>query len=351
MNLSVLGFNAYWENFCNEHQISIQFLARIGAVHADGPTLLTAKGHSLRAHPPGEPCAVGDWVVWAPIAGDRQRVAVARILDRRTRMARKAAGRTSEHQVLAANIDTVLIVSTLDVELKPARLERYLAMVWESGAKPVFVLTKLDACPDPEPYLEAVAGVAFSLPVFPVSALTGQGIDELAAQIGEGVTAVLVGSSGVGKSTLVNCLLGSERQRTGGVREHDRRGRHTTTHRELIPLGSGGVLIDTPGLRELQLQGESEALDKAFSDIEEFALSCRFRDCGHQGEPGCAVEAAVVEGSLARRRLLNYHKLQREISHQADREKAGSRRQRKKDRALHRMYKEAQSIKRKQRGY
>jgi len=213
---------------------------------------------------------------------------------------------------VAANVDTLFLVSGLDGDFNPRRIERYLTAAWDSGARPVVILNKLDRCAEPDRCLLEAEAVARGVPVHRVSAKTGEGCEALLQYLKPGETVSLLGSSGVGKSTLINRLLGREAQRTGDVREGDDRGRHTTTHRELLPLPAGGLLIDTPGLREVQLWEGDQGIESTFGDVEELAEGCRFSDCRHLGEPGCAVEEAVARGDLARERLESYHKLQRE---------------------------------------
>jgi ribosome biogenesis GTPase len=249
--------------------------------------------------------AVGDWVG----LGDGL---VRDVLPRRSALVRKSAGLTSESQTLAANVDVAFVVSSLGPELEPRRIERYLVTIWESGAAPEIVLTKADRMDDPWQLVAEVEAVALGVPVHVVSAVTGQGVDALRARIGEGVSAVLVGSSGVGKSTLVNRWVGRELMAVKETRADDDEGRHTTTHRELILLPGGGIVIDTPGIRELQLW-DGGGLDEAFADVEELAAECRFNDCSHNTEPGCAVKAALASGELSRERHASWLKLQREL--------------------------------------
>jgi ribosome biogenesis GTPase len=255
--------------------------------------------------------AVGDWVAVRPPTGTG-RALVHAILPRRSKFSRKVSGQKTEEQVVAANIDTIFLVSGLDGDFNPRRIERYLTGAWDSGASPVVVLNKLDRCDDPERCLLETQAVAMGVPVHRVSALTGKNVDELLAYIVPGRTVSLLGSSGVGKSTLINRLLGRDIQKIGEVREGDDRGRHTTTHKELFLAPAGGLLIDTPGLREVQLWEGDQGIESTFGDVEELAESCRFGDCRHQGEPGCAVEAAVASGELPAERLESYRKLQRE---------------------------------------
>jgi ribosome biogenesis GTPase len=249
--------------------------------------------------------AVGDWVG----LGDGL---IRDVLPRRSALVRKSAGLTSESQTLAANVDVAFVVSSLGPELEPRRIERYLVTIWESGAAPEVVLTKADRMDDPWPLVAEVEAVALGVPVHVVSAVTGQGVDALRARIGEGASAVLVGSSGVGKSTLVNRWVGRELMTVKETRADDDEGRHTTTHRELILLPGGGIVIDTPGIRELQLW-DGGGLDEAFADVEELAAECRFNDCSHNTEPGCAVKAALASGELSRERHASWLKLQREL--------------------------------------
>jgi ribosome biogenesis GTPase len=202
-----------------------------------------------------------------------------------------------------------MVVTSLNAEFNPRRLERYLELAIDGGARPVFVLSKVDLCHDPAPFVETACALAPSAPVVAVSAVAGAGLDALRAHVHEGETVVLVGSSGVGKSTLANCLLGEQSFATGAIRAHDDRGRHTTTHRELILLPGGGLLVDTPGLRELEPWSVDEDGPAGFADVEAFAEGCRFRDCSHHGEPGCAVAEALADGRLAEGRLAGFHKL------------------------------------------
>jgi ribosome biogenesis GTPase len=262
--------------------------------------------------------AVGDWVVaHAPEAGagaaaPGDRALITAVLPRTSVFLRKAAGRAADEQVVAANVDSVLIVTALDGDLNPRRLERYLAIAWESGALPAIVLTKADLEEDEAAADAVVADVAMGVPVHRVSSVTGRGLEDLCRRVGGGRTAALLGSSGVGKSTLVNALLGRARQRVADVRA-DGRGRHTTTRRELIPIPGGGFLLDTPGMRAIGLWEAERGLADAFPEIVEVAAGCRYRDCAHDGEPGCAVEEAVAAGSLPSERLDSYRKLAAEL--------------------------------------
>jgi ribosome biogenesis GTPase / thiamine phosphate phosphatase len=258
--------------------------------------------------------AVGDWVAVRPPASPTEPGLIRVVLPRRSKFSRKAAGTRTDEQVVAANVDTVFLMMGLDRDFNPRRIERYLAAGWESGAEPVLVLSKADVAAegDLEDRVREVEEIALGVPVLPVSSRTGQGIAALAPFLRPGRTVSVLGSSGVGKSTLINHLLGREAQRTGAVRESDDRGRHTTTHRALFVTPSGALLLDTPGMRELQLWEADEGLGTVFADIEELAEGCRFNDCAHQGTPGCAVEAAVAAGGLDPGRLESWRKLQKE---------------------------------------
>ncbi len=269
--------------------------------------------HTIReAH---EYPVVGDWVAIAPVPGEAK-ATIHGVLPRRSKFSRKVSGDTTEEQVVAANIDTVFLMTGLDRNFNPRRIERYLLLAWTSGANPVIVLTKADIALDLSKQVQAVQPVAAGVPIHTISAATGAGVDELDPYLVRGRTLALLGSSGVGKSTLINRWLGQERLRTGSVRDKDGRGRHTTTHRELIMLPSGAMVIDTPGMRELQLWDSAEqSIGEAFADIHELAADCRFRDCRHEGEPGCAVKQAVAEGRLLESRFDSYQKVQKELGY------------------------------------
>jgi ribosome biogenesis GTPase / thiamine phosphate phosphatase len=256
--------------------------------------------------------AVGDWVAISRLANEGRAVIEA-VLPRISKFSRKAAGETSEEQIVATNIDTVFLVIGLDHNYNLRRIERYLILAFESGARPVIILSKADLAKDVEACIREVEQVALGTPIHALSAKRGEGIEPLEDYLGVGRTIAFLGSSGVGKSTLINRLLGQERQKTQDVREEDSKGRHTTVHRELIVLPSGGLLIDTPGMRELQLWEAGEGLTDSFADIEELASGCRFSDCSHEREPACAVKAAIAEGALAASRFENYKKIQKEL--------------------------------------
>lgn len=260
----------------------------------------------------GELPAVGDWVAVEVRPGEG-RATLVRVLPRRTALQRKVAGREVAAQVLAANLDVVFVVTALDRDLNLRRIERYLALAWESGAMPVALLSKADLCPDPAAVRAEVERRAPGAVVHAISALGGAGLDAVRRHLPAGATGVFLGSSGAGKSTLLNALLGTPRMPVGAVRAADGRGRHTTTARELVALPGGGVIVDTPGLREITLWDAEDGLARAFEDVTAIAVRCRFRDCRHRGEPGCAVAAEVAAGRLPEERLANHRKLESEL--------------------------------------
>lgn len=253
---------------------------------------------------------VGDWV--AVVDGD-ERANIQHVFERRTALLRRAAGTLDEAQVVAVNVDTFFVVTAVNRDFNVRRLERYVAAVWNSGAEPVIVLNKVDLDEDVAPLVEAIEGAAVGVPVVRASAATGEGLEELRSYVQPGKTVGFIGSSGVGKSSLTNRLLGREVQAVGGLRD-DERGRHTTTARQLVELPSGGLLIDTPGLRELGLLDDIGGIETSFADVAAFAERCRFRDCAHESEPGCGVLAAVASGELPAERLASYRKLLAEIA-------------------------------------
>jgi ribosome biogenesis GTPase / thiamine phosphate phosphatase len=315
--LDELGWDADWASAFEQLGDDNVFPARVAAHHrgsyvawsSDGELRARAAGRLYYENEVGAPLpAVGDWVAIARDHGGP--ATITAILPRRSAFVRKHAGRDSTDQVLAANVEMALLLGGLDDDFSLRRLERYVATAWESGAEPVVVLTKTDVCDDVAGAVLSVESVAIGVPVYPVSNVTAEGLDALAARLEPGRTAVLLGSSGVGKSSLLNSLAGMELMATRALAA-DGTGRHTTTHRELVQLPGGSLVIDTPGLRELQFwEGD---LNAAFEDIEALAAECRFRDCAHLHEPGCAVQAAVDDGRLELDRLRSWRKLQREL--------------------------------------
>jgi ribosome biogenesis GTPase len=278
-----------------------------------------ASGTLLKTASDAERPAAGDWVAVEPRPGETTALVQA-VLPRRTAFIRRFSGPRGGAQVVAANVDVALLVASMNADLNLRRLERYLATTYESGAQPVIVLTKADLVPDPGAVVAEVEAIAFGAPVLAVSARTGQGLEALVPWLAAGRTAVLLGSSGAGKSTLVNALLGQERMATAEIREDDARGRHTTTHRELVLLPGGGLILDTPGMRELGLWDADAGVSATFEDVEALAGQCRFSDCRHASEPGCAVRAAIEAGELPEGRLHAYEKLQAELAYERRRE-------------------------------
>ena len=257
--------------------------------------------------------AVGDWVALKPTPGEAAGTIEA-VLPRKSKFSRKVAGELTEEQIVAANIDTVFLVMGLDGDYNPRRLERYLLLARESGANPVVILNKADVAEHLSDDMDEICGLAVGIPVHAISAKTREGVEIVDSYLGRGKTAALLGSSGVGKSTLVNALVGEEMLETKEVRAHDSRGRHTTRHRHLIMLpGRRGLLIDTPGMRELQLWTQPETARESFEDIDALAAGCHFTDCRHTEEPRCAVKQAVEDGVLAADRLQGFLKLQDEV--------------------------------------
>ena len=325
IDLATLGWDAAWDAAFEEHRAAGLVPGRVTVQHRGAYDVLTDAGE-IRAGLPGrarheaESLAdlpvVGDWVALEP-AADRGAPIVRAVLPRRTKFSRLAAhdpgSDVTREQVVAANVDVVFVVASLADDLKPRLLERYLTLAWESGARPVVLLTKADLEPDPEKVAAEVAEVGGSVPVHAISTRAGLGMDAVRSYLEPGVTAALLGPSGVGKSTLVNALAGEELLATGSLRD-DGSGRHTTTRRQLVILPGGGLIVDNPGMRELQLWVAGEGLEEAFADVTELETQCKFSDCRHEGEPGCAIQEALDEGRLDPERWRSYLDLRRELA-------------------------------------
>jgi len=316
LNLKSLGCGPYFEEafkefpddyhpgrICARYKNSYKILTTNGEVIGT----ISGKMHHRKSYP-----AVGDWVLvsrW----DDGKKATIEEILPRKTKVSRKIPGKGSGEQVLVANVDSIFIVTSLNKDFNLKRIERYLAIVWESGAKPVIILNKADLCGDISEKIKQVETLSGDVPIHVVSALDNSGIDELLSYLEKGRTVALLGSSGVGKSTLINAISEENTLKVQEVRRADDRGRHTTTHRELYMLKNGGMVIDNPGMREIQLVNVNDGLKETFSDIEELGTLCKFKDCKHVTEPKCAVKKAVEEGTIPIARLESYNNLKREM--------------------------------------
>lgn len=319
INLFDLGLSEHYVREASAYGTGL-YPARVSTQHRDIYKVITENGEiqagvsgklSYAASAAADYPVVGDWVL-VDREDDRSGSAIIKhILTRKSCFERKAAGKGYERQVIAANIDTVFICMSLNKDYNLRRAERYLSIAWDSGAVPVFVLTKADMCGDIEVKLAELQSIAFGVDVVVTSSLSADGYDSIIKYLQRGKTIAFIGSSGVGKSTLINKLMGAEVLATREIREDDSHGRHATTHRQLLVLHGGGVVIDTPGMREIQIAGAD--LSKSFADIEEYAQTCYFRDCRHESEPRCAVRKAIEDGLLPLKRFENYKKLQNEM--------------------------------------
>lgn len=323
MTIYKFGFNTFFKDAFSAYVEKEFQMGRVALEHKrmyrvwteNGEVLCEVSGKfSFDASSREDYPAVGDWVVIKE-RGNEQRGTIHAVLPRKSKFSRKAAGLNTEEQIVAANVDTIFLVNSLNEDLNLRRIERYLLLTLESGAAPVIVLTKADLCDNLEEKLAEVDTVAMGVPVITVSVMEEKGIDLLKQFLEQGKTIALLGSSGVGKSTLTNYLLGEEKQKVQDIRISDDKGKHTTTHRELILLPDGAILIDTPGMRELQLWESESGLSESFTDIEQAAQNCRFRDCTHENEPGCAVLRLIDEGSISGARLNSYKKLLKELAY------------------------------------
>lgn len=321
-HLHDLGWTEFFQQHLTEGDFRIparvieEQRAAYRVVCETGELLARAAGHLMHAAVgrSGFP-AVGDWVLIEPRIAEGQ-ATIHAVLPRKSKFSRKVAGQGTEEQIVAANIDTVFLMTSLNADLNLRRIERYLTTIWNSGAQPVVLLAKADLCDDVAAAAAAVAEVAVGVPVHALSSVTGEGVVEIRPYLEPGRTVALLGSSGVGKSTLINRLLGNDVQAVREIRADDSRGRHTTTARRLFLLPDGGMLIDTPGMRELQLwDADSDGLSQAFDDIQLLAEKCRFGDCRHASEPACAVQSAIAKAELSAERFESYLKLRRELSY------------------------------------
>ncbi|MCW8329244.1 ribosome small subunit-dependent GTPase A [Photobacterium sp. SDRW27] len=306
-SLTQLGWRPFFQQQLSLDEFNRLSIARVIEQHRSNVVVMGEQGQvSLTQSPKTERVCVGDWVLF----DESHRL--HRHLDRQSLFLRKAPGSRVATQLIAANIDSVFIVCSLNDDFNLSRIERYLAVAKEAEVEPVIILTKADQCPDPDSKRQQVQALDPFMMVHAINALDNEHLQELAGYCQHGKTLALLGSSGVGKSTLVNGLMGSEVLQTGEIREDDSKGRHTTTFRSLKWLPQGGLLMDTPGMRELQLSDCEQGINETFSEITKLAEQCRFNDCSHTAEPGCAVQAAISDGSLQSRRLHNYQKLMRE---------------------------------------
>lgn len=318
------GWDATWaERFtphtrdgCIPGRVSVEHRGHYGfyGPHGEGVAQVSGRFRHL-ASGRGDFPAVGDWVALRATA-DAGPAVIEAVLPRNNKLSRKNPGDACEEQVLAANLDVLFLVTSLNLDLNPRRIERFLAAAALPGCFPVLVLTKSDLCESPDDVASGLRIRLGGVPVHAVSAVAGEGLEALAAYLKEGKTAAMLGTSGVGKSTLLNRLIGRERQEVRTIREDDDRGRHTTTHRELVPMPSGGLLIDSPGIRELQLWAECSDVDGAFEDVSRLASECPFTDCTHTHEPRCAVRRAIAEGLLEESRYESYLKLRKELDYE-----------------------------------
>ncbi|QIR36533.1 ribosome small subunit-dependent GTPase A [Tolypothrix sp. PCC 7910] len=325
MNLDFLGWSDFFTHSFAPYRQQGFSVARVAIEYRNTYIIYSEQGELVaevtgklrhQATQPQDFPAVGDWVIIQARHSERS-ATIHGILPRKSKFSRKTVGSKTQEQIVAANVDTVFLVCGLDGDFNPRRIERYLILAWESGANPVIVLNKADLYNSLDEYISEVEAVALGVPILALSATTNQGLDALKTYLQPGQTVALLGSSGVGKSTLTNQLKGTSVQAVQSVRRGDDRGRHTTTNRELILLPTGGLIIDTPGMREIQIWAGDESLQGTFADIEILAAECRFRNCLHNNEPDCAVQQALLEGTLDYSRFLNYQKLQKELNYLA----------------------------------
>ncbi|MDP8211034.1 MAG: ribosome small subunit-dependent GTPase A [Candidatus Stygibacter australis] len=338
MKLEEFGWNSYFAESYEDYKEEGLIIARVAREQKNLYGVFTEIGEEqailsdslfMNAFSSIELPAVGDWILCRR-KEDFDKLFIERILPRRSKFSRKGKntyGRnyqkegSSDEQIISANIDTVFLVVSMDRDFNLRKIERYLTLIWDSGSNPVIILNKADQCEDPQWYFTETESVSLGIPVHVVSALKNEGISELEEYLQSGKTVTLIGSSGAGKSSIINCILGEEKQYVSYLREGDKRGRHTTTTREMIIITGGGILIDNPGMRDIQLSVSETTLDRTFYDIVELEKQCRFRNCEHDTEPGCAIKQAIEDGELEAERFENYQKLQKEVRFQERRNK------------------------------
>ncbi len=358
MNLQSLGWNdffsAHFKSYAEqgfavgkvavEHKQYLRLYSEFGQITCE----ISGKfRHEARSQ--GEFPTVGDWIVFRRLADENKGIVQA-ILPRKSKISRKVAGQHTQEQIIAANVDFLFIVTSLNFDFNVRRLERYLTLAWDSGAGPVILLNKADLCDNPEYFVEQTAEIAFGVPVHFLSASNRDGLEQLQPYFKNNKTCAMIGSSGVGKSTIINKIIGEERQRVDTLRSSVEKGRHTTTQRELIILPGGGLLIDTPGMREIQLWDADRGIAEAFEEITTTAENCHFRDCRHRQEPGCAVRQAVKSGEIQMARYKNFQKMQDELQQLKEKQQLQSRLEAKRqDKILHRAIKNMKKIRGKNR--